>query len=195
MENAKNKHLTEWAVLYTKDLLKYAYFKVSNYEDAKDLVQDTYEVAIENYKNFENKSSPKTWLFGILNNKIKEYYKKLNKVLSIQTKEAEEEFYFQKNFFDEDGNWIPEKMPKEWATTESENLLDNEEFLKVLEFCLNQLPERWKDCLVMKYIENMTWNDICLIHSISQTNFWQIIHRAKLQLRNCLDINWFNKNE
>lgn len=195
MENTKNKHLIEWAVLYTKDLLKYAYFKVSNYEDAENLVQDTFEAAIKNYEKFENKSSPKTWLFGILNNKIKDYYKQRSNLVFSQNVQLEDEILSSINYFDEDGNWLENKIPKEWVSNDSDNLLDNEEFVKILELCLKQLPEKWRNCLCMKYIENMNWNDICSILSISQTNFWQILHRAKLQIRNCLEIKWFNENE
>jgi RNA polymerase sigma-70 factor (ECF subfamily) len=34
--------------------------------------------------------------------------------------------------------------------------------------------------------------EICQELEISTSNYWQIIHRAKLQLRDCVDNNWFN---
>jgi RNA polymerase sigma-70 factor (ECF subfamily) len=34
---------------------------------------------------------------------------------------------------------------------------------------------------------------ICQELGITDTNFWQILHRAKLQLRKCIELNWFKK--
>jgi hypothetical protein len=36
---------------------------------------------------------------------------------------------------------------------------------------------------------------ICQELELSTTNYWQIIHRAKLQLRHCLENKWFRKEE
>jgi RNA polymerase sigma-70 factor (ECF subfamily) len=35
--------------------------------------------------------------------------------------------------------------------------------------------------------------EICQELGISTTNYWQMMHRAKLQLRECIDENWFKK--
>lgn len=192
MELSKRSNLTEWANLYTGDLLKYSIYKVSNYESAEDLVQDTFEAANKSYDNFDKKSSPKTWLFGILKNKIKDYYRQKNNSISADSMQMEEDKFNLSDFFDEDGNWLENKSPKDWGAYENDNLFDNEEFIKIFELCLKQLPEKWNSCICMKYIENMKGSDICSILNISQTNFWQILHRAKLQLRNCLELKWFN---
>ena len=53
-----------------------AFLKVSNAEMAADLVQDTFLAATEKMESFKKDSSPKTWLFSILNNKIINYYRK-----------------------------------------------------------------------------------------------------------------------
>jgi DNA-directed RNA polymerase specialized sigma24 family protein len=38
---------------------------------------------------------------------------------------------------------------------------------------------------------NKNGDEICQELDITPTNFWQIVHRAKLQLRNCVKENWF----
>jgi len=30
--------------------------------------------------------------------------------------------------------------------------------------------------------------------NVSDTNLWVILHRARMQLRRCLEINWFHRN-
>ncbi|PIY34119.1 MAG: hypothetical protein COZ08_03655, partial [Bacteroidetes bacterium CG_4_10_14_3_um_filter_42_6] len=60
---------------YAGDLYKRAFYKVSDSEMAKDLVQDTFMAAAEKISTFKGESTPKTWLFSILNNKIIDYYR------------------------------------------------------------------------------------------------------------------------
>lgn len=62
--------LTQWVNSYTDELYSWACHKVSDNELARDLVQDTFLAANEKIESFKGESSPKTWLFGILNNKI-----------------------------------------------------------------------------------------------------------------------------
>ncbi|MET3114193.1 RNA polymerase sigma factor (sigma-70 family) [Pedobacter sp. CG_S7] len=60
-----------WVKLYINSLYRWALIKTSEKEKAEDLVQDTFLAAYQQLENFNGKSSPKTWLLAILNNKIK----------------------------------------------------------------------------------------------------------------------------
>ncbi|MBA7520431.1 RNA polymerase sigma factor YlaC [subsurface metagenome] len=176
--------LTQWVETYSSDLYSWAYHKVSDAELAKDLVQDTFLAAAEKIDGFKGESSPKTWLFSILNNKIIDIYrKKVNQPANMENKTFS-------NFFDKDGNWQYEKRPQEWHEDEG-HLLDNDEFKAVLHKCLDALPEKWNACVRLKYLMNKNGEEICQELGIAPTNFWQIVHRAKLQLRDCVEKNWF----
>ena len=76
MEKPNPKNLTGWVNSYTNDLYSWAFHKVSDVELAKDLVQDTFLAAAEKIDGFKGESSPKTWLFSILNHKIVDVYRK-----------------------------------------------------------------------------------------------------------------------
>jgi RNA polymerase sigma-70 factor (ECF subfamily) len=179
------KHdLAQWIEKYTKDLYSWAFYKISDDELARDLVQDTFLAAVEKIGTFKGESSPKTWLFSILNYKIIDIYRK--KV----SKPAVHEPSVFLDFFDEEGNWQLKKRPTDWDE-EEENLLDNSEFRDVLKNCLEALPEKWNTCVRLKYLTEKNGDEICQEIGITPTNFWQIIHRAKLQLRDCVDKNWF----
>src|SRR6056297_1041862 len=172
---------------HTGELFARAYHKVSDAELAKDLVQETFLAAAQNVKTFKGKSSPKTWLFAILNNKITDYYrKKVNQTVSI-------DHQLFSNLFDEEGSWKKEKRPQAWQE-EEKNLLDDTEFQQILDKCLDQLPEHWNNAVKLKYLLSKKGDEICQELGISRSNYWQIIHRAKLQLRDCIENNWF-KNE
>lgn len=179
-----NINLTKWVDSYTTELYNWALYKVSDSDMAKDLVQDTFLAASEKINSFKAESSPKTWLFSILNHKIVDYYrKKVNQPLPI------ENISFS-NFFDADGDWQEEKKPKDWED-EDKHLLDDVDFQDVLRKCLDALPEKWGASVRLKYLMNKNGEEICQELEIAPTNLWQIIHRAKLQLRNCVENNWF----
>jgi len=181
-----DKRLEQWVEAYTKELYSWSFHKVSDTELAKDLVQDTFLAAVEGIQYFKSDSSPKTWLFSILNHKIIDHYrKKINLPSSIEDQSII-------SFFDKSGGWFPERRPRDWEEEETE-LLDNEEFRKILEDCLDELPEKWNALVKLKYLLSKNGDEICQELSISPTNLWQIMHRAKVQLRECVENNWFKK--
>ncbi|PIQ30227.1 MAG: RNA polymerase subunit sigma [Bacteroidetes bacterium CG18_big_fil_WC_8_21_14_2_50_41_14] len=180
----ENENLKKWVNEFTNELYKWAYYKTSSTEASEDLVQETFLAAAEKLNTFKGDSSPKTWLFSILNHKIIDYYRKnVNKPVAIESISIS-------TYFDEDGGWQQEKRPKDWQDKENQ-LLDNDDFQQILQKCLDALPEKWNTCVKLKYFTEKSGEDICQELGITSTNFWQIGHRAKLQLRNCIENNWF----
>jgi len=58
---------------------------------------------------------------------------------------------------------------------------------------MENLPLQWNAAVQLKYLEQKDGQEICQDLQISPSNFWQLIHRAKLQLRKCLELHWFKK--
>jgi RNA polymerase sigma-70 factor (ECF subfamily) len=40
-------------------------------------------------------------------------------------------------------------------------------------------------------MEGKKGDEICLEYEITNSNFWVIVHRAKIVLRDCLEKKWF----
>jgi RNA polymerase sigma-70 factor (TIGR02943 family) len=170
--------------LHTADMLSWATHKVSDAELAKDLVQDTFLAATEKQHSFQGKSTPKTWLFSILNYKIIDFYRsRINQPLSLDKDNLTA-------FFTSSGEWDENMKPKDWQEDDS-SPLDNKDFQIILKQCLDALPDKWNTCVKLKYLMNKNGDEICQELGIKPTNFWQMMHRAKLNLRNCLENNWF----
>jgi RNA polymerase sigma factor (sigma-70 family) len=68
--------INDWVVAHTDSLYEWAFYKLSDEELTKDIVQETFITAFQKIDSFEGKSNPKTWLFSILNNKIIDHYRK-----------------------------------------------------------------------------------------------------------------------
>ena len=178
--------IKNWVELYSDSLFSWAFYKTSSKEASEDLVQETFMVVVQTFEKFEKKGEPKTWLFAILNHKIYDHYRR-NFRTPILTGDS-----FTESLFDSKGNWKSGERPQLW-TDETEHLSDNLEFQKTLNFCMEKLPDNWLSAIQLKYMEERSGELICQELDITPTNFWQILHRAKLQLRKCLELNWFKK--
>jgi len=168
--------------MYTKDLFSYTIPKVHRKEVAEDLVQDTFLSAYQSYKNYKGKSNVKTWLFSILKHKIADYYR------SKYKQDIEVDF---DTFFDDNHRWKSEYRPKDWGN--EKELLDDPKFSQTLQDCFKKLPVKWSSAVQMKYLEEHDADTICSQLEITKSNFWQITHRAKIHLRNCLEMKWFKQ--
>ncbi|NQU67939.1 MAG: sigma-70 family RNA polymerase sigma factor [Candidatus Marinimicrobia bacterium] len=178
----RNQIIESWVNQFTQDLYVRAVSKVSDPELAMDLVQDTFLAAVEKFSTFKGNSSPKTWLLSILNHKIIDHYRgKIKQPIYPGDQ-------IVSDFFDENGDWLPEHQPMGWHEN-NENLLDNEAFLSVLTKCMDALPDLWKNCINLKYMLDKKSEEVCQELGITTSNYWQISHRAKLQLRACIEKN------
>lgn len=191
----EKEEIKEWVIQYTDDLYRWAFSKTSSKEVAEDLVQDTYLSALESLEKFRGDSSPKTWLFTILNHKIIDYYRKKiptgTNTLAPDPKEDKCSAVVEDSF-DQWGQWRKESRPQSWTGKEG-NLMDNVDFAKTLQECIDKLPDSWQASIKLKYLNNKKGPDICKDLGISSSNFWQILYRARMQLRACLELNWFKK--
>jgi len=177
--------VAHWVDVYADKLLNHALFLLSDRVEAEDMVQEVFLTALSSYDSFQGKSNPLTWLKGILQNKVANFYKNKYKSQSVSFD----------CFFDEDGNWKARQEAKEWESEEQSlgGLLDNDEFSDTLERCLEKLPTKWAMLTKMCYLEEKKSSEICQEMGITQTNYWKILQRSRMQLKECLELNWFNK--
>ena len=176
----------KWVDNHADYLYAYAISRISDDEQARDLVQEVFLAALEKVDKFEGKSSERTWLTAILKNKIIDIYRKRSSGLNNAVKVAEKE---QEDFFYEDGHWREEHWPKE-LSVEDNDPLHNKEFNQVLQKCMKKLPDLWLAVFTMKHMEDESTENICTELKVSSANFWVIIHRTKLNLRACLQKTW-----
>ncbi|MDP2175460.1 MAG: sigma-70 family RNA polymerase sigma factor [Bacteroidota bacterium] len=188
-QTSKNETVKEWVNLYTDYLYQWTFKKTSSKEISEDLVQDTFLAAYNSFEKFQNKSQPKTWLVSILNNKIIDYYRsKYKEHDSFEIARENQTTTFIDSTFDPSGNWVSHSQANVWSN--EINLLDNVDFLKIMKSCMDDLPKKWRIAINYKYLTEKKAVDICKELDISTTNYWQLIHRAKLLLKKCIEINW-----
>ncbi len=182
-----NLEPNSWVDNYADYLYRYAQSRVNDSAVAEDLVQETFLSAWKARERFEGRSSEKTWLSSILKNKIIDYYRKaLVKDENISGKKETPISYFS-----DDGNWMPDERGNDWSMDAGAQL-ESKEFFEIFKTCVSAIRGKAQMAFALKYVEDEKTEDICKELNITPTNYWVLIHRAKLQLRKCLDQKWFN---
>jgi RNA polymerase sigma-70 factor (TIGR02943 family) len=184
---------SQWVELYGDYLYNYALSRVSNSEIALDLVQETFLGALSAVESFEGRSTEKTWLISILKRKIIDFYRKnarskedklMDKNYAISGEESP--FYTEGEM---QGYWKAERAPQDWHLSADE-AIENEELKKIIEYCIAALPEKFAAVFTLRVLEEITSDEVCKELDITASNLWVILHRAKLQLRDCIEKNW-----
>lgn len=175
-----------WVNLHGDYLYNYAYSRVQSKETAEDLVQETFISGLKSIKSFRGESSELTWLVAILKRKVIDHYRKLSR--KKETIASQFSTPFQDNG-DFEGQWILERTPKDWQI-KHEDPMRQSEFIFILEMCIAALPEKWRSVFVLKVMEELKSEEVCKEIGCSSSNLWVIIHRARLQLRECIENRW-----
>lgn len=176
-----------WIDKYSDHMLGYALTRLRDRDLAKDMVQESFFVALRTKENYRGEISEKNWLYLILRSRILDYYKKKREVTESQLQKSDEDS--EDRYFMKSGAWNKEEAPKEWLP---DKMLESKEFMGVLNACLKRLTVTQQAAFTMKYIDGNETETICKELEITSSNYWVLVHRAKLQLRKCLETNWIS---
>ena len=178
-----------WVTKHADYLYSYAVTRINDEELARDLVQETFLAALEKVGKFESRSSESTWLTAIMKNKIVDIYRKKSSGL-LKRQEVRMEDQDSDDFFEaEDGHWNVQCQPQAFGL-EVHDLFAGKEFEHILRHCMQKLPTLWFSVFTMKHIDEETTEAICSELKVTASNYWVMIHRAKVNLRECLQKNW-----
>ena len=185
---------TIWVDEHGDYLFRYALMRLRDETLAEDLVQETLLAAIQSIKSYGGKATEKTWLTSILKHKIIDYYRKSGRetpldetVLNL----SEFDKLFERT--DEWNNhWNRQLAPTDWNMS-PEAVFEQSEFFEVLQNCMTKLPEKVAGVFALREMDGLESTEICEILALSSSNFWVIMHRARMSLRRCIELNWFKK--
>lgn len=194
LQGAATADPERWVDEYGDYLFRFALTRLRESSLAEDLVQETFLAALKGASRFAGKSAEKSWLVGILKNKICDYYRKASRETSftdLEFYEDEESDRFVPDGLFKDG-WIHELGPQEWTSPGSN--LDSELFWKTFQECSSKLPRNVSTVFTLREVDGVESREICAMLNITENNFWVMLHRARMALRRCLEKNWFGRN-
>jgi RNA polymerase sigma-70 factor (ECF subfamily) len=167
----------KWLEEHGDVLYRFAHSRLRDRTLAEDVVQETLLGALRSAKDFEGRAEVRTWLIGILRNKIADHLRRSNR---IREESAD-------RIFDDRGEWVA--APGDWHDPESQ--LSNKEFQAAFQDCVDNLPDQLAEAFILREIEEADYEIVCDELEISATNLSTRLYRARLLLRKCLELNWF----
>jgi RNA polymerase sigma-70 factor (ECF subfamily) len=170
-------------------LMRVARLQLRDTALAEDVVQDTLAAALTAKEGFTGKSSVKTWLTGILKHKIVDAIRrKQREPVAASTLDEEADLEDFEGLFKANGAW--QTPPADWG--DPEQSLSRQQFFDVMQVCLDKLPPNTARVFVMREVMELTSEEICKELTITANNLWVILYRARMSLRECLQMNWFS---
>ena len=174
-----------WVEKYGDYLYRYALMRLRDPQVAEDTVQETFLAALKNLHQFDGRVDVKYWLRGILRNKSVDYVRKSVRRKELQDQQVQE--VVGQLLFKTSG--IPTTRPKPWAFDPDEAFAQ-EEFWDAFKACLEALPDQTRNAFYMKMIEEQETEEICKELDITDNYRWVMLHRARGQLKTCLESKW-----
>ena len=183
-----------WVERYGDLLFRQALFRVGRREVAEDLVQEVFLAAWKSRDQYAGRASEKTWLMQILRHKVADYYRR-------QTPEERGEFgdleQFERSQFQEGGwqgaHWAAGATPKPWMLPWQR--LERAEFWQAVSDCTGRLPPKVARIFLLRDVDELETDEICSALGIKTAHLFVLLHRARLAMRRCLELNWFRRRK
>lgn len=187
MRDEQDANPETWVDRYGDSLYRYALLRLRAPELAADVVQETFLEALRVRHRFAGRSSVGTWLIGILRHKVIDQVRKTareaatgNGILPGAAEDAA---------FDGRGHW--KVRPGAWGDPSRE--IESKEFWEVFARCLSRLPQGLADAFFLRELDGLRADEVQQTLGITPDNFWKRLHRARMQLRQCLEFSWFGR--
>ncbi len=164
-------------------LLSFIRNRVSDLEDAQDILQDVYYEFTEFSRTDESIEQVASWLFRVARNKIIDKYrkKKTDRLddIKLNRKQNEEENYFLSELIAADH-------------TNPDDQFDNTMLMTAIEDALRELPKEQREVFSMHELENKSFKEISELTGASINTLLSRKHYAVQHLRKKLN-NLYNE--
>jgi RNA polymerase sigma-70 factor (ECF subfamily) len=153
---------------YEKKLKRYARKFLANPEDINDIAQEIFIKAYVNIKSFDIEKKFSPWIYRIAHNELVNLLKKKEKNPLL--------------FFDAD-TLFPHPVSRE----ETDRKTQSDEIKKLLDKCLNQIPSKYREPLLLFYMEELSYNEIAEVMRVPISTVGVRLKRGKRMLKNICD--------
>ncbi|MBO0991705.1 RNA polymerase sigma factor [Bacillus sp. SD088] len=144
-------------------IFAFFYIKVQNQSIAEELTQDVFYQAVKGFHSFSGKSTLKTWIFSIANNRLKTYYRSKKYARSLNDKITNQTVQHQTS-------------PEEWMIHKEEH--------QRLQTYLKELSPAIREIMILRLYGELSFKEIGELVSQSENYVRLAFHRAKIKLKN-----------
>ena len=170
----------ELVVRYREKVFRLCFKILRHEEDAAEALQDAFLSAFRGLRSFKSESTFSTWLYRIATNaSLMRYRKRRDNLVSLEQSQGPNR------------DAEPLALP-DWSAQPLEELL-NDELRSLLELCEARLPEDLHRVFVLRDRDERSNAEVAEILEVSVPAVKSRLHRARLQLRDCLNRYFANR--
>jgi len=156
---------------------------------AEDIVQETWLAVIRGLRGFEGRSSLRTWIFNILARRARTLAAREARRSTVELRS--DEIAVDSALVE----WEPgagrlglwEQAPVSWGITDPATTFQSREMLDLVRKALQELPERQRQVVLLRDVEDLGSVEVCNVLEISETNQRVLLHRGRARVRRVLD--------
>jgi RNA polymerase sigma-70 factor (ECF subfamily) len=164
-------------------LLRQARLVMHDAAQAEDLVQDTLLAVVEGHAGRRGDAALATWAIAILKHKIADWYRAPARRVMVQLGDDDEALADRVDgMFDADGHHA-QPVP---AWQQPEGQLARRQVMQSLARCMKALPAQTGRVFMMREWLGFEADEICQRLGLSADNTRQLLHRARMGLRGCM---------
>lgn len=156
---------------YHESMLRIAAAIVHEMSAAEDVVQETWLAVIKAIRNFEGRSTIKTWLFSIVMNRARSYVKREQRRTS----------HVKISLDSQEGTVSEFVMPHQEAYPET--IAETHEFQHVISQTIDHLPQNQRNVVRLRDLHGLSAAEVSQQLGISDVNQRVLLHRARKQMR------------
>lgn len=171
--NGDGKVLEELINRYLKPVYNFVYRISGNKQNAEDITQETFVKVWRKIKKYNPNKSFKTWLFTIAHNTAIDWLRKKRSPVFSDFENSEGENYLENELVDP--NPLPDKI------------LAQAEDKKFVENLLQQLAPIYREVLILKYTNDLSFEEIAEILAKPLDTVKSQHRRALIMLRKLLN--------
>lgn len=175
-----------WVAEHGDYLFRVARRQLRSDAQAEDAVQEALLAALSARDRYTGGATLRTWLTGILKHKIIDLIRRQAREVEIPRDADDEEDW--EALFQADDHWV--SPAREWRSPENETELA--QLRVILLQCIDGLKPAMARVFSLREVVGLETDEICKELNISPTNCWVLLHRARLFLRACLELNGFS---
>lgn len=151
MVEEQNDSIKEAVGLHSGRLFHFIRNRVSDLEDAQDILQDVFYEFIETSRMDEPIEQVSSWLFRVARNKIIDKYRK-------KKTDRLDDIHLNRQPNEEENYFLSELIAGDGVTPDSQ--FDNSMLMFAIEEALSEIPQEQRDVFVMHELENKSFREI-----------------------------------
>lgn len=164
---------------YEKKIFNVIYRFIGDYEEATDLTQETFISAYRHFDRFRGEAKVFTWLYQIARNLCINRVRQRDRQRALRIESLD-----QPRDLDEEDS-ITREVP-DWSSS-PQTVLEDKELRQRILAAIDSLPPDYKEVVVLREFQNMSYNDIVETTGLTLENVKTRLSRARAMLRRKLE--------